>query len=88
MEKNHAALSSYHFLRTKPDGLVKVLNENSYLMAEYSEHTGVVQWQRVVLATHRESIEKALRERFPVHVTAPAKPGSIRFGRSNHRPRV
>lgn len=36
-------------------------------MAEYSERTGVVKWQRVVLASQREQIEKRLIEHYPVH---------------------
>ena len=88
MEKNHAALSSYHFVRTKPDGLVKILNENSYVMAEYNQHTGIVQWQRIVLATHREIIEKSVRERFPVHAAAWASTASTRSGMHSHRRRA
>ena len=66
MQKHHAALSSYHFRRTKTEGLIQVLNEGSYVMAEYSDRTGVVKWQRVVLATQREMIEKWLIEHYPV----------------------
>ncbi|MEP7351928.1 MAG: hypothetical protein ABI824_01720 [Acidobacteriota bacterium] len=65
MEKHHAILNSYHFKRTKTDGLIQVLNQDSYVMAEYSERTGEVKWQRVVLATQRESIEKWLGEHYP-----------------------
>jgi hypothetical protein len=35
-------------------------------MAEYSERTGVVKWQRVVLASQREQIEKWLSYHYPV----------------------
>ena len=66
MQKHHSALSSYHFKRAKKDGLIEVLNEGSYVMAEYSERTGVVKWQRVVLAAQREKIEKWLGEHYPV----------------------
>ncbi len=66
MAKEHAAPSSYHFKRTKTDGLIEVLNEGSYVMAEYSERTGVVKWQRVVMASQREKIEKWLGEHYPV----------------------
>ena len=58
MQKHHTAPSSYHFKRAKTDGLIQVLNEGSYVMAEYSERTGKVSWQRVVLATQKEKIEK------------------------------
>ncbi len=72
MQKHHAALASYHFKRTKIDGLIQVLNEGSYVMAEYSERTGTVKWQRVVLATQREMIEKWLVEHYPVQNTRAA----------------
>ncbi len=71
MQKHHAALSSYHFQRAKTQGIIKVLNEGSYVMAEYSERTGMVKWQRVVLATQKEMIEKWLGQHYPVQA-APA----------------
>ena len=37
-------------------------------MAEYSERTGGIKWQRVVIATQREKIEKWLGEHYPVQV--------------------
>ena len=40
MQDRHPTLSSYHFKRAKTDGLIEVLNEGSYVMAEYSERTG------------------------------------------------
>ena len=67
MQKHHSPLPSYHFKRTKTDGLIEVLNEGSYVMAEYSERTGVVKWQRVVLATQKEKIEKWLFDHYPAH---------------------
>jgi hypothetical protein len=73
MKKEHGPLPSYHFKRTKTDGLIEVLNEGSYVMAEYSERTGVVRWQRVVLATQKEKIERWLGEHYPVRGTKPAK---------------
>jgi hypothetical protein len=36
-------------------------------MAEYSERTGIVKWQRVVLATQKEKIEKWLFDHYPAH---------------------
>jgi len=39
-------------------------------MAEYSERTGTITWQRVVLATQREMVERWLRERYPVQAAA------------------
>ena len=70
MQKHQPALSSYHFKRTKTEGLIEVLNEGSYVMAEYSERTGVVKWQRVVLASQKEKIEKWLGEHYPVQRAA------------------
>ena len=67
MTKYEAPPASFHFKRVKPDGLILVLNEGWYVMAEYSEQTGAVKWQRVVLATQREKIEKHLREQYPIH---------------------
>ena len=58
MKEHPPQLSSFRFKRAKTDGLIEVLNEGSYVMAEYSERTGVVKWQRMVLATQREKIEK------------------------------
>lgn len=66
MQKHHATLASYQFKRAKAEGMIHVLNEGSYLMAEYNERTGVVSWQRVVLATQKEIIERRLREHYPV----------------------
>jgi hypothetical protein len=74
MQKHHAALSTFQFKRATTD-LIHVFNEGSYLMAEYNERTGVVKWQRVLLATQREVIENWLRERYPAHRAAePARP--------------
>ena len=67
MQDRHPTLSSYHFKRAKTDGLIEVLNEGSYVMAEYSERTGIVKWQRVVLATQKEKIEKWLFDHYPAH---------------------
>jgi hypothetical protein len=70
--QKHQAASPYRFKRAKTDGLILVLNEGSYVMAEYSEHTGTVKWQRVVLATQREAVERWLREQYPVRGAAMA----------------
>jgi hypothetical protein len=79
MQKHHAALSSYHFQRTKTQGIIKVLNEGSYVMAEYSERTGTVKWQRVVLATQKEMIERWLGQHYPVQPAAPvAAPAPVK----------
>ena len=71
MQKQPPSIASYHFKRAKTDGLIQVLNEGSYVMAEYSERTGIVRWQRVVLATQKEKIERWLGEHYPVHAPPP-----------------
>jgi hypothetical protein len=64
--KNYkTTLRSYRFQRAKTPGIIEVLNENSYVMAEYSERTGSVKWQRMVLASQREQIEKWLEDHYP-----------------------
>ena len=63
-EKYKTALRSYRFQRARTPGIIEVLNENSYVMAEYSERTGSVKWQRIVLASQREQIEKWLEDHY------------------------
>jgi hypothetical protein len=64
-KKYKTALRSYRFQRARTRGIIEVLNENSYVMAEYSERTGSVKWQRMVLASQREQIEKFLEDHYP-----------------------
>jgi hypothetical protein len=71
MQKHQTAVSAFQFRRATPD-LIQVFNQDSYLMAEYSERTGNLSWHRVVLATQREMIHKRLREGYPVQ-PAPAE---------------
>ena len=68
MQKPASSLPSFHFKRTKQHGVIEVLNDGFYVMAEYSERTGVVRWQRVVLTAQREKIEKWLGDQYPVHL--------------------
>ena len=65
MQQHHQTLSSFRFKRAKTDGLIEVLNEGSYVMAEYSERTGIVKWHRVVLASQKEKIQKFLDDHYP-----------------------
>ena len=83
MQKHHLTLSSYHFKRAKIEGIIHVLNEGSYIMAEYSERTGIVKWQRVVLAAQREKIEKWLGEHYPVQKAAVAVAAAAGAGASS-----
>ncbi len=73
MQKHHAVLSSYHFKRANNGRAIQVLNEGSYVMAEYDERTGIVRWQRVVMASQREKIEKWLGEHYPAQPAQTAK---------------
>jgi hypothetical protein len=73
MKKDHPAAPPFTFRRTKPEGSIQVLNEGSYVMAEYSERTGIVRWQRVVVTAQREKIEKWLGDHYPVQRSTTAK---------------
>lgn len=64
-KKYKTAISIYRFQRARTPGIIEVLNENSYVMAEYSERTGSVKWQRMVLASQREQVEKWLEDHYP-----------------------
>jgi len=65
-DNHHTINESFYCKRIKLDGLILVHNADHYLMAEYSDLTGVAKWQRVVLATQRDKIEQWLRQEFPV----------------------
>jgi len=71
MQKHHTTPAAFQFRRATAD-LIHVFNEGSYLMAEYSERTGTVKWQRILIASQREHVERWLREHYPVRVE-PAK---------------
>ena len=73
MQRHHVSLSGYYFRRSGSGGLIQVLNEGSYLMAEYSERTGAVKWQRVVLASQRQQIEEWLGEHYPIQAETSLK---------------
>jgi hypothetical protein len=63
---HHKINDTYHCRRAKQESLILVYNQDSYLMAEYSERTGKVSWQRVVPVTQREAVERWLNEQYPV----------------------
>ena len=65
LEKFKAAPHRYRFQRAQSHGMIEVLNENSYVMAEYSERTGSVKWRRVVAASERDQIENWLKDHYP-----------------------
>ena len=63
--------ASYHCRRAKQENLILIYNEDEYLMAEYSERSGVVKYQRLVPAPQKDVIERWLSQHFPVK-TKPA----------------
>ena len=56
MQKHHTALSSYHFKRTKIEGLIQVLRESNYTILEVSR-TGRMAMRR---GKHTSRVLKAL----------------------------
>jgi hypothetical protein len=68
MQHHHRAdiNDSYHCKRSQSGEVVHVYNSNNYLMAEYTVRTGRTSWQRVAAVTQRESVEKWLRNNYPV----------------------
>jgi hypothetical protein len=71
-EKQRDESTAYQFKRATSGGIIDVVNSHGYLMAQYNDQTGKVSWQRMLPITQRESIEKRLRERYPV--AAPKRP--------------
>lgn len=65
VQRHKTAPRSYRFQRAQSPGLIEVLNENLYVMAEYSERTGTVRWRRIVAAAERGQIENWLKEHYP-----------------------
>ena len=78
MQQLQVSFSSYQFKRSG-HRRIEVLNESSYVLAEYSERTGAVKWQRVVLASQREMIEKWLGEHYPVEGKKPVQGDEASF---------
>ena len=56
----------FRFQRPKPDGVIQVFNDKSYLMGVYNQRTGDLSWLRVVLATQKKHVESWLQEHYPV----------------------
>jgi hypothetical protein len=57
---------TFHCKRSHSGEVIHVYNSDNYLMAEYTVRTGHMSWQRVVALTQRESIEKWLRNNYPI----------------------
>ncbi len=64
-ESRHAINALYYCRRVKQNGLILVFNVDEYLMAEYSERTGTVKYQRLVPAPQKDVIERWLNQHFP-----------------------
>ena len=69
---------SFHCKRSHSGDVVHVYNSNNYLMAEYTVRTGRTSWQRVAPVTQRESVEKWLRNNFPVIAAPKAAPVEVK----------
>jgi hypothetical protein len=63
-------VAQFRFVRPKPDGAIQVLNARSYLMGEYSQRTGKISWQRILLATEKSDVESWLQEHYPMRHAA------------------
>ena len=73
MAKVDQAPQQFHFHKSQGTSKVTVLNNLSYVMAEYSELTGVTRWTRVVPAPQRENVQQWLLKNYPVVVEAPVQ---------------
>jgi hypothetical protein len=66
-QNRHSINESFYCLHSETsDGLVQICNPLHYLMAEYSEFTGIVKWHRVALVTQRDTVERWLSHHYPV----------------------
>jgi hypothetical protein len=74
--RHHDINNSYHCKFTNGE-LILVFNSYHYLMAEYNTRTGHVGWQRVLVASQRDSIETWLHKNYPVTSAAPVSPNVL-----------
>jgi hypothetical protein len=77
---HHEHNDSFRLHRAKPDGVVAVLNQDGFVMAEYNPLTGATAWLRVVPGAKRESVERKLSEQFPVSIREPRRNKTRRKG--------
>jgi hypothetical protein len=68
-----AVSASYKCIRGEREGLVQVLNENAYSMAEYNKRTGRFIWMRFLPITQREAVEGWVRSQFAPPMLGPSK---------------
>jgi len=73
--RHHQINNIFHFKRVDNGNSVHVFNADHYLMAEYYSRTGRVSWHRMVAASQRESVEKWLKENYPMTRPATIIPG-------------
>jgi hypothetical protein len=71
MAKTDQPAPQFHFQRSATTSRVTVLNNLSYIMAEYDETTGVTRWTRVVPAAQRENVQQWLLKNYPVVAAVP-----------------
>jgi hypothetical protein len=74
----HEHNDSFRLHRAKPDGVVAVLNQDGFVMAEYNPVTGATAWLRVVPAAKRDSVERKLSEQFPIAAAREPRPDRAR----------
>jgi hypothetical protein len=72
-QSRHHHINHSIFCKRTKSGFIDVLNSDHYLMGEYSEHTGIVTWQRLLTASQKDAIERWLAEKFLV-AQPPKKP--------------
>jgi hypothetical protein len=65
MNHRHVINPSYYCERGKGGDLILVFNAGAYVLAEYSEMSGEVRWQRVIPAEQKKSVENWLNQHFP-----------------------
>ncbi len=88
MQQHHPKqpiLGSYSCLRSQHEGRLEILNENNYVMGEYNRRTGIVTWERLVLATQREAIQRWFAEHYPVIKRAEPTPAAKSSRRKSSR---
>ena len=69
MQPDHARrtiLGSFSYRPSQHGRGLDIVNDHNYVMGVYDGKTGVVTWQRVVLAAQREAIQRWFAEYHPV----------------------
>ena len=66
----------FHVKRAEHGDMILVLNDDNYVMAEYSIRTGQASWQRFVPVTQREKVEKFLAQTCSLKAAPPTVPSA------------